>query len=277
MGPGDLIRAHRKRRRLSQLELAGQAGISARHLSYVERGRSRPGRAIVAALARAMALPLRETNRLARAAGLPAIHPEHGLDDPEVVTLRNALEAMLSAHMPLPAVVTDHAWHVVHGNPAFTALAGYLARYTRRPPGAGSLLEWLFAPDGLRPLVLNWDAVSALLLERARHEAVLHPDLDDQVARLDTLAHRPGGPPAPVPPEDRVVLSLHLCAGGRELRLFSVLARFGSALDANMESLRIEYFFPEDAASGAELARICAGASGEATEQIRPHERYDGS
>lgn len=277
MSPGDLIRAHRKRRRLSQLELAGRAGISARHLSYVERGRSQPGRAVVAALARAMALPLREANRIARAAGLPAIHPEHGLDDPEVEALRNALEALLDAHMPLPAVVTDHAWRVVHGNPAFAALVGYLARHTRRPPGTGSLLEWLFAPDGLRPLVLNWDAVSALLLERARHEAVLHPDLDELVARLETLAHHAGGRPASSLPDDRVMLALHLSAGGRELRLFSVLARFGSALDANMESLRIEYFFPEDAASGAELAQICAGASGEAPEPLRAEERCEGS
>lgn len=277
MGPGDLIRAHRKRRRLSQLELAGRAGISARHLSYVERGRSRPGRAVVAALARAMALPLGEANRIARAAGLPAIHPEHGLEDPEVETLRNALEVMLAAHMPLPAVVTDHSWRVVRGNLAFGALAGYLARHTQRPPGAGSLLEWLFAPDGLRPLVLNWDAVSALLLERARHEAVLHPDLDKLVARLETLAHHAGGPPDHSLHEYRVVLPLHLSAGGRELRLFSVLARFGSALDANMECLRFEYFFPEDAASRAELARICASASGEAPAPIRAEERCEGS
>jgi len=258
MGPGDLIRAHRKRHGLSQLELASRAGISTRHLSYVERGRSRPGRAVVAALARGLGLAPREANRLARAADLRPLHPEHGLDDPAVEPLRAALEAMLATHMPLPAAVTDPSWNVPRANPACTALTEHLAGFTRRPPADESLLEWLFAADGLQPLVTNWAEVGPFLLERARDEAVSYPELDTLVARLERLLAVSGVSPGPAAAEDRVLLALRLAAGDRELRLFSVLARFGSALDANMESLRVEYFFPEDQATRIHIEHLVA-------------------
>ena len=211
---------------------------------------------MLAALARAMSLPPRQANRLARAAGLRPLYPEHDLDDSAVGALRTALEAMLRAHMPLPAVVTDPAWRVVRANPAFAALSEYLAGFTERAPGEGSLLEWLFAADGLRPLVRNWDEVGPLLLERVREEAVQHPDLDDLVDRLERLAADAGAAAQPSLPDDRPVLTLNLAAGGREFRLFSVVARFGSALDANMDALRIEYFFPEDATTRIRIDQL---------------------
>ncbi len=104
----------------------------------------------------------------------------------------------------------------------------------------------------------NWDEVQTLLLERARDEAVLRPELDPLIGRLEGLAGLPAHQPAAPGPEGRGVMALHLAAGGRELRLFSMLACFGSALDATMESLRVEYFFPEDEATRLELQLIAA-------------------
>lgn len=244
MGPGELVRAHRVRRRLSQLELAGEAGVSTRHLSYVETGRSRPGRAVLAALARALHLPPREANRLMRAAGERPLHAERGLDGRASAPLRAALDRMVAGHMPYPAIVTDHAWNPVRANPAAGAFTARLAAAARPPPASGNLLEWLFAADGLRPLVANWPAVGPLLLDRVRQEAVRYPDLDALAARLQALA--PAAATAPRLDPDDAVLPLHLVVEGRDLRLFSILAAFGSALDAHVAGLRIEYFFPYD-------------------------------
>jgi len=251
MGPGDLVRHHRSRRRLSQLELAAAAGISTRHLSYVERGRSRAGRAVLVALARALGLPAREANALLRAAGERPAYPDHRLDEAAVRPMRAALERMLAGHMPLPALVTDHRWMLIEGNAAFDALVRRLAAASGTGIAAGgNVLEWLFAADGLRPLVVNWPAVGVFMLERLRREALLRPELDALVARLESeLGHEE----AAVAEPEGTVLPLRLAIDGRELRLFSVLAAFGSALDAGMQDLRIEYIFAEDGPSEAWL------------------------
>lgn len=244
MGPGEIVRMHRVRRRLSQLDLASEAAVSTRHLSYVETGRSRPGRPVLAALARALHLPAREANRLMRAAGERPLHPEQGLETPQSGALRGAIDRMLATHMPWPALVTDHAWNPVRANPAADGLMSRLAAAGGPPPPSGNLLEWLFAPDGLRPLVANWSAVGPFLLDRVRQESVPHPDLDELVERLQTLA--PDAATAPRIDEHDVVVPLHLIIEGKDVRLFSILAGFGAALDAHIADLRIEYFFPED-------------------------------
>lgn len=260
MGPGQLIRAHRRRRRLSQLELAGVAGISARHLSFVENGRSRPGRPVLAALARGLGLPARQANQLMHAAGERPQYPEHALGDAAARPLRWALERMLDGHMPLPAMVTDHAWNLVRENAAFAALRSELAAHAGRGAEGRGMMEWLFAPDGLQPLVANWELVGPFLLERVRHEALVHPDLDGLVERLEA---QPGATEARHAAEGAdVVVPLHLVLAGRDLRLFTVLASFGSALDAHLQSLRIEYFFPVDEATRRYLEGLVARETG---------------
>ena len=256
MNPGRLLRTHRRRRRLSQLELALAAGISSRHLSFIENGRSRPGRAVLAALARALQLPLRESNRLFRAAGERAPYPDRGLDDAAAASLRSALERMLEAHMPWPAMVTDRCWHPVRTNPAFDALLAELGRHAQSGPGERGMMEWLFAHDGLRPLVANWDAVGPFLLERVRHEAVLDPGLEELLERLEATGEdRPGDPG---PARGDVVLPLHLVFAGQSVQLFSLLAGFGSALDAGLQDLRMEFFCPNDAPSAQWLRDLTA-------------------
>jgi len=182
-----------------------------------------------------------------RAAGERPLHTERGLEAPQSAALRSAIDRMLSTHMPWPALVTDHAWNPVRANPAADALMSRLAAAGGPPPPSGNLLEWLFAPDGLRPLVINWSAVGPFLLDRVRQESVPHPDLDELAARLQALA--PDAATTPRIDEDAVVVPLHLNVEGRELRLFSILAGFGAALDAHIADLRIEYFFPEDEAT----------------------------
>jgi len=257
VGPGSLLRSHRRRRRLSQLALANAAGISARHLSFIETGRSRPGRAVVAALARAMALPHRETNRILRSLGEAPLYPDVGIDDEAVRALRAALERMLEAHMPWPAVVMDRAWCAVRANPAFECLLDRLVGHTETPPSERGLMEWLFARDGLQPLVVNWPEVAPFLLRRVRHESVLHPDLDELAERLEGQVD-PRVLADPEPGGQGVVLPLHLRVDGQEVRLFSLLAGFGSALDAGMEELRLECFCPADGDSERWLTHLVA-------------------
>lgn len=147
-----------------------------------------------------------------------------------------------------------------------------LAAAADAPPPSGNLLEWLFAPDGLRPLVVNWSAVGPFLLDRVRQESVTHPDLDELAARLEALA--PDAAIAPQIKEHEVVVPLQLIVEGREVRMFSILAGFGSALDAEVADLRIEYFFPEDETTRAWLldgSRFGAAFSGSRRACAAPH------
>jgi len=258
VGPGSLLRTHRRRRGLSQLGLACSAGISARHLSFIETGRSRPGRAVVVALSRAMALPNRETNRLLRAIGEPPQYPDAGIDGEAVRPLRAALERMLDAHMPWPAVVMDRFWRVVLANPAFEGMLDRLVQHAETPPGDRGLMEWLFARDGLQPLVGNWSQVAPFLLRRVRHESVLYPDLDELAVALEAQLD-PQVLGEPESGDQDVVLSLHLLVDAQEIQLFSLLAGFGSALDAGMAELRMECFFPRDEHSERWLRDLVAG------------------
>ncbi|KGE03311.1 helix-turn-helix domain-containing protein [Pseudohaliea rubra] len=248
--PG-LCRAWRRRRRLSQLDLALTAGISQRHLSCLETGRSRPSPAMVLRLCEALEVPLRDRNLLLQAAGFAPRYRESGLEAKDMAPVRQALERLLAHHEPLPAFVLDRRWNVLGANRAAT---GLLARLGIEP-AAGETVNLVRAtldPAGLGAAIVNRAEVTAHLHERLRREAMASADPELQ-RMLEALEAAPPQPPACPGAETGLlpVLPLVIDAGDRRLSLFTVVSTFGTAQDVTAEEMRIETLYPADAGTAA--------------------------
>jgi transcriptional regulator with XRE-family HTH domain len=243
-----LLRDWRHRRRLSQLDLALGAEVSARHLSFVETGRSKPSRELLLHLAEHLDVPLRERNSLLLAAGYAPFYGERGLDGEDMVPVRNALEKILGSHEPFPAVIVDRRWDLVTGNrPAMSLMTEGVADHLLAPPV--NALRVSLHPEGLAPRIANFDEYSAHLLDRLDRQASLSGDAD-LAALGDELRAYPGihhdSAPVTEPAELLFVPLVLRAADGAELTFFSTLATFGTALDVTVAELAIESFFPAD-------------------------------
>jgi transcriptional regulator with XRE-family HTH domain len=246
---GDLIRAWRQRRHLSQLELSHQVDVSTRHLSFVETGRSRPSRELVLHLAEHLDIPLRDRNQLLLAAGFAPVYPESSLHSPQMMAIRESLRALLDGHDPYPAVVVDRWWNLVEANDALLALAAGAAEHLLTPPV--NVLRLSLHPEGVAPQILNLGEWRAHLLGRLRRQVALtaDPELADLLAELagypcdqpdDAEVHGPG----------EVVVPMRLRGDGTDLALLSTVATFGTPLDVTVAELVIETFFPADEVTG---------------------------
>jgi transcriptional regulator with XRE-family HTH domain len=254
-GVGSLLRDWRQRRRLSQLDLALEAGVSARHLSFVETGRSRPSAEMVVQLAEALDVPLRERNGMLFAAGYAPRYGEHDLDDPEMQPVRDALQQVLEAHEPFPALVVDRAWELVLGNSSVPALLAGVAPELLEPPV--NVLRLSLHPDGMAPRILNLAEWRAHLLERLHRQMTATGDSDLR-ALYDEVSAYPGPRAAPhTGLAGQVAVPLRLRVGDAELAFISTVATFGTAVDITVAELAIESFFPADAAT-AEAVRSFA-------------------
>ena len=252
-GVGSLLRDWRQRRRLSQLDLALEAGVSARHLSFVETGRSRPSREMVLHLAEALNVPLRERNQMLFAAGYAPHYGEHGLDDPEMQPVREALQRVLDAHEPFPAVVVDRAWEMVLANSAVPLMLEGVAPSLLEPPV--NVLRLSLHPEGMAPRILNLAEWRAHLLERLHRQVVATGDAD-LVTLYDEVSSYPGPRAAPSSGlAGQVAVPLRLRVGDAELAFISTVATFGTAVDITVAELAIESFFPADEATATALAR----------------------
>jgi transcriptional regulator with XRE-family HTH domain len=254
-GVGPLVREWRKRRRLSQLELALDAGISARHLSFVETGRSNPTAEMVLLLAEQLEVPLRERNHLLLAAGHAPAFPERSLEDPELAPVREALDLILSRHEPYPALVIDGRWNIVAANSATLALAEWLDPALLEPPNTVQGLVMKLAP-----MIVNLAEVRAYFVERIRRQLAITGD-EDLAGLLEELASYPVGEeePAPVPEAAArgILMPLRLRApGGGELSFFATVATFGTALDVTTSELSIESAFPADPSTVQALIQV---------------------
>ena len=180
------LRAWRERRRLSQLELALRANTTQRHVSFIERGRSVPGRAMVMRLAESLELPLREQNDLLRAAGYAPVHPETPLQDPSLEAVRGALQRILDGHEPYPAIVTGRGGVLLASNRASRILTGGVARHLLEPPI--NSLRLALHPEGMAPRIRNFDVWAPHLVEHLRREGERNPDpaIDELLAELLT-------------------------------------------------------------------------------------------
>jgi transcriptional regulator with XRE-family HTH domain len=258
---GELLREWRERRRLSQLDLSIQADISTRHLSFVETGRSRPTPAMIIRLTEQLDVPLRERNTLLLAAGYAPAYPQHGLDEPELSSVRAALRQLLAGHEPYPAVVINRWWEMLDGNAGVSLLVDGCAPWLLEPPV--NVLRLSLHPDGMAPRILNLAQWRAHLLTQLQHRSQalgderlmeLHGELLGYPGGHSGLvsAHGAASPTGHRSPPG-VVLPLRYRHGERELSFFSISASVGTATDVTVDELTIEAFYPADAATAAAL------------------------
>ncbi len=243
---GELLRRWRGRRRLSQFELALESGISARHLSFVENGRSAPSRDTVLRLAEELDLPLRERNHLLLAAGYAPVYSEAALDSPGMSAVRGAVRQVLTGHEPYPAVVVDRGWNLVDANASVALFTEGADPELLASPA--NVLRISLHPDGMAPRIANLGEWRAHLLGRLRRQVALTADTG--LSRLlNELRAYPCDQPEPeveVPGPGDIVVPLRIRHDGRELAFFSTVATFGTPLDVTVAELAIESFFPAD-------------------------------
>jgi transcriptional regulator with XRE-family HTH domain len=253
---GPLLRSWRQRRRLSQLDLALEAGVSARHVSFVETGRSRPSPEMVLHLAEQLEVPLRERNELLLAAGYAPAYRQRPLDDPELEPVRDALQVVLDGHGAWPAAVVDRSWNMVAANRGLGLLVEDVAPELLEPPV--NLLRVGLHPDGVAARIVNLGEWRAHLLDRLRRqvERIGAPELQ---ALLDELSGYPGDDSDVGPPND-IFVPLRIRTRLGELSFFSTVATFGAAVDITVAELGIESFFPADAATGEAMREYARSA-----------------
>lgn len=248
-----LLRYHRTNVRLSQLSLALTAEISARHLSYLETGKSNPSRQMVVQLAQAMELPHRDTNALLKAAGFAPLYRHTELSAPEMAPFRDAIQFMLKRQAPYPAVLIDRYWNLLQPNAAATSLIAWI--FGGPPPAstAGTqrpnTLRWLFDDDALRPHVVNWEVLAATLIQRVHRDVLGEHDLHMQ-ALLASLLASPGVPADWRRPDltqpPAAIIPMVLRKDGVTLSFFSLLTTLGTPQDITLQEIRLETFFPAD-------------------------------
>lgn len=246
-GVGPLLRTWRQRRRLSQLDLACEADVSTRHLSYVETGRSRPSRAFVLHLAEHLDVPLRERNELLVAAGYAPVYGETDLDAPEMAAVSSALDLVLRHHEPFPALVVDRRWDLVRANAGVGLLLQVVGPHLL--DGPVNVLRLSLHPDGLGSRVHDLATFSGHVLARLRRQAALTGD--PALTELhDELAAYPGVSTAePWVEHPGVVLPVAVDTPIGVLSFFTTMAVFGTAADVTLSELLVEQFFPADDAT----------------------------
>ncbi|HMB91479.1 MAG TPA: helix-turn-helix transcriptional regulator [Rhodothermales bacterium] len=243
---GVLLREWRAAQRMSQLDLALEADVSARHISRVETGKAQPSRDMVARLADTFGMPLRERNALLLAAGYAPEYPETDLGAPELAPVRRAIELILGHQEPYPAFVLNRHWDVLLTNRAAARMADFL----QGGRGHTNMLRQFFDPNDLRAVVVNWEEVARDLLRHLHDVVAAVPSDAEARALLDEVLRYSGVPSqwrtrelsAPPPP----VLTVTFRKGDQELSFFSTFTTFGTSRDVTIDELRIECAFPMD-------------------------------
>jgi len=260
---GDHLREWRQRRRLSQLDLASEAEISTRHLSFLETGRAQPSREMVLRLAERLDVPLRERNTLLVAAGFAPVFPQRGLDDPALNVARKAVELVLTGHEPYPALAIDRHWTLVASNKVVPPLLAGIDPLLLKPPV--NVLRLSLHPQGLAPRIANLSEWRMHLLTRLQQQIDVTADAT-LMALLKELRGYPAARPmkagAP-PPRTRdyasIVVPFELETDAGTLAFFSTTTVFGTPVDVTLSELAVESFFPANAAT-AEALRGLAGS-----------------
>jgi transcriptional regulator with XRE-family HTH domain len=251
-----LLKRWRDLRKFSQLELAEQAGVSSRHLSFIESGRSQPSRQMLLTLADALEVPLRERNALLSAAGFAPVYSQRALDSPEVAAVLKSIEQVLERMDPFPCVVMDHLWEVQRANQAALRLISLFV-----PPDEIeqplNLVKLLFAPS-MRKTIENFEQIAPAFAQQLHGETLAGDD--EARALLDQVLKQPGVPDAWRKPELGAqlppVVPLVLRKDDLRLSLFTTLATLGTPLDVTLQELRIETYLPADEATAKALKAL---------------------
>jgi transcriptional regulator with XRE-family HTH domain len=254
---GPMLRAWRSARGKSQLALASEAGVSTRHLSFLETGRASPSREMVLTLAEHLEVPLRDRNLLLQAAGFAAVYSETPLDAPTMSEVRGALQHILQASEPNPTLVVNRRYDILLANDAAVQLLSFFAPSWR---GRNNLALMLLAHEGLRPAVLNWPEVASHVVQRLRGElsTVVTRDRADEemlaraiatAGELRDAAHDSTRPPA-------ILIPVKLQREALLLELFTTITTLGTPLDITLQELRIETLFPANERSRTALGVV---------------------
>ena len=251
---GAQLRQWRQRRRMNQLDLAVEADISSRHLSFIETGRSKPSRATVMRLADGLDLPLRNRNALLLAAGFAPVYPERSIDHPSLASARETVQRIIDCHMPFPALAVDRHWSLIAANAAVAALLNGVAPDLLQPPV--NVLRLSLHPDGLGRRIVNLAEWKHHLIERLRRQVVQSADpvLEAMVEELRAFP----APASKSPPDAHasIAIPLILDSPGGRLSLLSTTTIFGTPVEVTLSELAIESFFPADAETAERLRRI---------------------
>lgn len=260
---GRLLQQWRRMRGKSQLTLSLDAGVSTRHLSFIESGRANPSRDMVILLAEALDVPFRERNDLLTAAGYAQVYPRSGLSEPELSSVRKAVDLILAQHHPFPAVVMDRHWNLVNANDPAKRLFSRLLE-GRELPEPPNVIRLMFHPEGVRRHVANWEAVAGELLARVHREAVggfidaRTTELLDEALALSGMPKRMLLASAAVPTGP--LLTVRFRHDDLALDFFSTITTLGTPRDVTLQEIRIESFFPADEATDRQFRRFLTGA-----------------
>jgi transcriptional regulator with XRE-family HTH domain len=264
-GVGPLLRRWREARHLSQLELALEAEVSSRHISFLETGRAAPSREMVVTLANVLDVPLRERNILLLAAGYAPVYRETSLEDPRMAPVRSAMELILRQHEPHSAIAFDRHWNLVMANEAYvrfltsvfgTIPTGLVPLQVTKPPRL-NVLHMVFDPNGMRKKILNWEQIAKSLLEQAHRVAAWARD-DSIHDLISAILAYPGVPArwreADLEAPQALMLPFELDMGeGKIARMFSTVTTLSTPQDVTLQELHIEAFYPADAETDAML------------------------
>jgi transcriptional regulator with XRE-family HTH domain len=261
---GFLLREWRQRRRMSQLDLACEAEISTKHLSFLETGRSTPSRDMVLHLAERLDVPLRARNALLNAAGYAPVFPERQLDDPAMAAARQAIDLVLAGHEPHPALAVDRHWYMAAANRAVAPLMTGVDPALLRPPV--NVLRVSLHPAGLAPRTVNLAEWRAHLLAGLRQQIEVSGDpvLVDLLAELRGY-DVPAGPPARVESQDRaaVAVPFRLATDHGVLSFLSTITVFGTPIDVTLSELALECFYPADQPTAEAMRQLVSRAEPE--------------
>lgn len=251
---GQHLRVWRQRRRLSQLDFALDAEISQKHLSFIESGRSLPSRTMVLRLAETLEVPLRDRNRMLLAAGYAPVFTEKPLDDPQMAAARGAVERLIEAHDPYPALAVDRGWTLVFANAAVGRLLGLVRDPSLLAPPV-NVLRLSLHPGGLAPAIANLAEWREHLLRRLARQ--VETTADERLATLLAELRAYPAPTGPKPQLDegagRVLVPLELRLGERVLSFISTTTVFGTPVDVTLSELAVEAFFPANPATAEAL------------------------
>ena len=258
--PGSLLREWRLARRLSQLDLALEAEISTRHLSYLETGKAQPSRDMIDRLAQALGVPLRERNVILMAAGYAPVYAETSLSDAGLAAVRQAVQLILDHQEPFPAFVINRHWDILQANKAAAAVAGSLIGGSAHT----NMLRQFCDPQDVRRVVVNWEEVAGDLIRHLHESIAAVPSDQTAQALLAEVLLYPGIPSRwssrgldALPPP---VLTVQFHKDDLDLRFFSTITTFATSRDITVEELRIECTFPADEVT-ERFCRALAGAS----------------
>jgi transcriptional regulator with XRE-family HTH domain len=251
---GDHIRVWRQRRRLSQLELALDAEISTRHLSFVETGRAQPSRRMILTLADRLEIPIRERNVLLVAGGYAPVFPERELEAPEMREAWDVIDVVLKGHLPYPAFAVDRRWNILASNRSLPRIYDGVAEELLAPPV--NALRLTLHPKGMAPRILNLEEWRGNILSRVR--AQIAATADEALAELYAELRSYGGDEGPATAEGRPLIPFRLMSEAGPLSFLTTTMIFDSPLDVTLSELIIECFFPADAETRERVRTMAA-------------------